>query len=73
MTIAKGKITSKKSGNGGYKSLWIYIPSKISKDISFPFEDNEEVLVEIEDRSLVISKNDEISKIVKDQESKSNT
>ncbi len=65
MTIAKGKITIKKSGNGGYKSVWLYIPSKISKDNSFPFNENEEVLIEIEDGSLVISKNEELAKIVK--------
>ncbi len=66
MTIAKGKITTKKSGNGGYKSMWIYIPSKIYKNDSFPFKENEEVLIEIEDNSIIISKNDEKSKILKD-------
>lgn len=65
MTIAKGKITTKKSGNGGYKSVWIYIPSKVYRDKSFPFDDDEEVLIEIEDSSLIISKNDERSKILK--------
>ncbi|MFX1312088.1 MAG: hypothetical protein ACFFHD_05705 [Promethearchaeota archaeon] len=73
MIIAKGKITTKKSGNGGYKSIWLYIPSKISKDNSFPFKENEEVLVEIENGSLVISKNNELSKIVTNQDSRSNT
>jgi len=66
MIIAKSKITSKKSGNGGYKSMWIYIPSKIYKNDSFPFKENEEVLIEIEDNSIIISKNDEKSKILKD-------
>ncbi|KKM02760.1 hypothetical protein LCGC14_1781220, partial [marine sediment metagenome] len=66
MIIAKSKITSKKSGNGGYKSMWIYIPSKIYKNTSFPFKENEEVLIEIEDNSIIISKNDEKSKILKD-------
>lgn len=65
MKIAKGKITTKKSGNGGYKSMWIYIPSKIYKDTSFPFNDDEEMLIEIEDSSLIVSKNDERSKILK--------
>ena len=65
MTIAKGKITTKKSGNGGYKSMWIYIPSKIYKNDSFPFDENEEVLIEIEESSIIISKNDERSKILK--------
>jgi len=68
MTIAKSKITTRKSGNGGYKSVWIYIPSKISKDNSFPFQENEVVLIKIEDGSLIISKNDELSKIVRMEE-----
>ncbi len=66
MTIAKSKITSKKSGKGGYKSMWIYIPSKIYKNDSFPFIEDEEVLIEIEENSIIISKNDERSKILKD-------
>ncbi|MHA1730137.1 MAG: AMP-binding protein [Promethearchaeota archaeon] len=65
MKIASGKITTKKSGNGGYKSAWIYIPSKLYKDNLFPFEENENVLIKIEDNSLLISKNDERSKILK--------
>ena len=66
MTTARGKITTKKSGNGGYKSAWIYIPSKIYKDKLFPFQDNEEIVIEIEDGSLVISKNDDLSKILRE-------
>jgi crotonobetaine/carnitine-CoA ligase len=62
LKVAKGKITTKKSGNGGYKSVWVYIPSKVSKDNLFPFQDDEEVIIEIEDESLVISKNDDRSK-----------
>jgi len=62
---AKSKISIKKSGNGGYKSAWIYIPSKIYKKEDFPFRDNEEVVIEIEEGSLIISKNDERSKIIR--------
>ena len=51
MKVAKGKITTKKSGNGGYKSAWIYIPSKVYKDELFPVQDNEEVIIEIVDGS----------------------
>ena len=43
----------------------ISIPSKISKNNSFLFQENEVVLIKIEDDSLIISKNDELSKIVK--------
>ncbi|MHA2198126.1 MAG: AMP-binding protein [Candidatus Hodarchaeales archaeon] len=66
MKTAKGKITTKKSGNRGYKSAWIYIPSKVYKDGLFPFQDDEEVIIEIEEDSLVISKNNERSNILRD-------
>ena len=46
MKEAKGKITTKKSGNGGYISAWIYIPSKVYKDKLFPFQDDEEIIIE---------------------------
>ena len=65
MKEAKSKITTKKSGNRGYKSAWIYIPSKIYKSDNFPFRDNEEVIIEIEEGSLTISKNDERSRILR--------
>ncbi|MFW9897603.1 MAG: hypothetical protein ACFFD7_17490, partial [Candidatus Thorarchaeota archaeon] len=65
MKIAKGKITTKKSGNGGYKSAWIYIPSKIYKDNMFPFKDDEELIIEIDDESLVISRNDDRSNVLR--------
>ena len=55
MNEARGKITTKKSGNGGYKSAWIYIPSRIYRNDNFPFLDNEEVIIQIEDGSLKIS------------------
>ena len=62
MKVAKGKITTKKSGKGGYKSAWIYIPSKVYKDVLFPFQENEELMIEIEENSLVITKNGDNSK-----------
>ncbi|MFW9825072.1 MAG: AMP-binding protein [Candidatus Thorarchaeota archaeon] len=66
MKIAKGKITTKKSGNGGYKSAWIYIPSKVYKNDLFPFKDNEEIIIEIGDDSLIISRNDDRSKVLRE-------
>lgn len=64
MRRAKGKITRKKSGGGGYESIWIYVPSKIAKDSSFPFSNKEDVNVEIVDDTLVISKRDELYDII---------
>jgi crotonobetaine/carnitine-CoA ligase len=66
LKIARGKITTKKSGNRGYKSAWVYIPSKVYKDNLFPFQDDEEVIIEIEDDSLVISRNDDRSKVLRE-------
>ena len=64
MRRAKGKITRKKSGGGGYESIWIYVPSKIAKDSSFPFSNKEDVNVEIIDDTLIISRRDELYDII---------
>lgn len=64
MRRAKGKITRKKSGGGGYESIWIYVPSKIAKDSSFPFSNKEDVNIEIIDDTLVISRRDELYDII---------
>ena len=62
---AKGKITTRKSGKGEYDSAWIYIPSKVFNDISFPFSDKEEVMVEVQkDGSLLIRKSDILIDII---------
>ncbi|MHA1334239.1 MAG: AMP-binding protein [Promethearchaeota archaeon] len=64
MKRAKGTIVSRKSGGGGYQSLWIYIPSKLAKDSSFPFSVKEEVTIEIRNDSLIITKRDELLDII---------
>ena len=56
MKTGKGRISKKKSGNRGYDSYWIYIPSKISKDLDFPFKDKEEVIIELKGERLEIRK-----------------
>ncbi len=56
MKTAKGKISKKKSGNAKYESYWMYIPSKISKDKSFPFKDKEEVIIELNGGNLIVHK-----------------
>ncbi len=65
MKIAKGRITLRKSGNRGYNSVWIYVPSKLVKDSSFPFEEKSEVIIEIDDEKLIIRKSYELSDIIK--------
>ena len=64
MKVGKGKITRKKSGGGKYDSAWIYIPSKIFKDKSFPFGDKSEVIIEIKDEKLIISRSYNLYKIM---------
>ncbi|MFX0142204.1 MAG: AMP-binding protein, partial [Candidatus Hodarchaeota archaeon] len=64
MRRAKGKITKKKSAKGAYETVWIYVPSKIAKDSSFPFSIKEDVNIEIIDDKLVISKRDELFDII---------
>ena len=56
MKTGKGRISKKKSGNRGYSSVWLYIPSRISKDIAFPFKDKEEVIIELKGGRLEIRK-----------------
>jgi len=54
-----GKVSIKSSGKGKYGALWIYVPSKLAKDSSFPFSDKEKINIEIEDGKLVMSKKDD--------------
>ncbi len=65
MKTGKGRISKKKSGNRGYDSYWIYIPSKISKDINFPFRDKEEVIIELKGERLEIRKRYTLSELTK--------
>lgn len=55
-----GKISRKSSGKGKYEAIWVYIPSKLSKNESFPFKDKEKVRIEIKGNELVIKKSDNI-------------
>jgi crotonobetaine/carnitine-CoA ligase len=65
MKIGKGKISKKKSGNRGYSSIWLYIPSKIAKDGDFPFRDKEEVMIELKGEHMEIRKVYNLSDLTK--------
>ena len=65
MKIGKGKISKKKSGNRGYSSIWLYIPSKIAKDSDFPFRDKEEVMIELKGEHMEIRKVYNLSDLTK--------
>jgi acyl-CoA synthetase (AMP-forming)/AMP-acid ligase II len=66
MQIGKGKIVIKPSNNGRYKTAWIYLPAKIANDSSFPFKANEEVLIELKNDYISITKNDKRSRLIKE-------
>jgi len=65
MEFGKSKIVIKPSGNGKYKTTWIYVPSKVAKDSSFPFKNNEEVLIEIKNGSILIKRDNAHSRMIK--------
>ena len=58
MLEGKSKIInrSRKSKGKHYDSLFIYIPSDVTKDSTFPFGSDEEVIVRIDKDRLVIEK-----------------
>ena len=64
MEFGKSKIVIKPSGKGKYKTTWIYIPSKVAKDSSFPFKHDEEIMIQIKNDSVIISKNNVQSRMI---------
>jgi len=65
MKLGKSKIVVNLSHKGKYQTTWIYVPSKVAKDNSFPFTNDEEVLLEIQDDSLIISRHNKKSNKIK--------
>ncbi|NVM46437.1 MAG: acyl--CoA ligase [Candidatus Lokiarchaeota archaeon] len=66
MELRKSKIVIKPSGKGKYRTTWIYIPSKMANDTSFPFKGDEEVLIEVQNDSIVITKNNKRSRTIRE-------
>ena len=58
-----GKITIKTSGKG-YENYWIYVPSSIAKDPSFPFKKPEKVKIELKNGKLIISKENYLMELI---------
>ena len=58
MLEGKSKIInrSRRSKGKKYDSLFIYIPSDVTKDSTFPFRSDEEVIVRIDKDRLIIEK-----------------
>ncbi len=58
MLEGKSKILnrSRKTKGKQYDSLFIYIPSDVTKDSTFPFKSDEEIIVRIDKDRLVIER-----------------
>ncbi|MFX1504452.1 MAG: AMP-binding protein, partial [Promethearchaeota archaeon] len=65
MKTGKGRIIKRKSGNRKYDSFWVYIPSKISRAFDFPFNDKEEVLIDLIGERLNVRKIYNLSELTK--------
>ncbi len=54
----KGKFINRPTQTGGrsYDKFFIYLPTELARDGTFPFKEGEEVAVEIENKKLVITK-----------------
>jgi len=58
MLEGKSKIINRSRQSKGkqYDSLFIYVPSDVTKDSTFPFRSDEEVIVRIDKNRLIIEK-----------------
>lgn len=66
MEFGKSKIVVKPSGKGKYKTTWIYVPTRVANDELFPFKNDEAVLIEIKNDSILISKDTISSRMIKE-------
>ena len=56
MKIGKGRFINRPSTTGGkkYDRFFVYVPTYVANDESFPFSPGEEVLVRIENERVVV-------------------
>ncbi|MGI0079404.1 MAG: hypothetical protein ACRECH_07250 [Nitrososphaerales archaeon] len=54
MKQAKGKVVDR--GHGGFKRIFLYIPSHVFNDTTFPFTIGEDVDVIIQDKEALLIK-----------------
>ncbi|MHA1149989.1 MAG: AMP-binding protein [Promethearchaeota archaeon] len=59
----KGRFFVKKSGSG-YDNYWIYLPSKLVKDSSFPFKHKDRLNIELKEGKLVITKKNYLVELI---------
>ena len=58
MRKGKGRFINRPTRTGGrlYDKFFIYIPTEVARDGTFPFKEGEEVMISIEDGKLIIEK-----------------
>ena len=58
MKIGKGRFINRPSKTAGklYDRFFVYVPTYVAKDESFPFKAGDEVVVKIQREKLVIEK-----------------
>jgi hypothetical protein len=54
----KGRFINRPTRTGGrlYDKFFIYVPTEVARDGTFPFKEREEVIIRIEDNKLIIEK-----------------
>jgi len=58
MREGKGRFINRPTRTGGrtYDKFFVYIPTEVARDGTFPFREGEEVIIRIEEERLVIEK-----------------
>lgn len=58
MREGKGRFINRPTRTGGrtYDKFFVYVPTEVARDGTFPFKEGEEVIIRIDDRRLVIEK-----------------
>lgn len=58
MRTGRGRFINRptKTGGRGYDKFFIYIPTEVARDGTFPFKEGEEVAINIENKKVAITK-----------------
>lgn len=58
MRKGKGRFINRPTRTGGrtYDKFFIYIPTEVARDGTFPFQEGEEVIIRIDNKRLIVEK-----------------
>ena len=58
MQKGKGRFINRPTRTGGrtYDKFFIYVPTEVARDGTFPFKEGEEVAIRIENKRVIIEK-----------------